>query len=143
MGNARRIICIGNRYVERDAAGAKVHDRLRDRGVPEGIDLIDGGLKGLDLLRFVEGAGRVVFVDAVEGYLPRKGVVVLDAKEIIDVSGRRFDHAAGLGYLLSALPAACGGALPEIAVVGVQGETDGTLIEEAAVRSLELVTGAQ
>ena len=63
-----RIICVGNRYCDRDAVGPRVHDALRSRRLPAGVDLVDGGLGGLRLLGLVEGMGRIVFVDALEGF---------------------------------------------------------------------------
>ena len=47
---AVRIICVGNRLVAADAAGPQVHDRLAGRPLPPGVELVDGGLQGLDLL---------------------------------------------------------------------------------------------
>jgi Ni,Fe-hydrogenase maturation factor len=39
----KRIICIGNRHVAGDAAGPQVYERLRERALPPGVELVDGG----------------------------------------------------------------------------------------------------
>ncbi len=64
----KRIICIGNRFVEEDSAGYQVFQELSLKPLPEDVELIDGGLAGLDLLRFIEGAEEVVFVDSISGF---------------------------------------------------------------------------
>lgn len=132
----KRIICVGNRYNQQDAAGPMVYDRLTRRELPRDVEVIDGGLAGLDLLRFVQGAQRVVFVDAVSGSDGPDGVLVLDVDEAARLAGAMYDHSAGLGYLLRVLPEVCEGTIPEVLLVGVQGVPDQSAIAAAADMSL-------
>ena len=134
----KRIICVGNRYSPRDAAGPLVHDRLTQRELPCDVEVIDGGLAGLDLLRFLQGAQRVVFVDAVFDSDSPDGVVVLDADDAARHAGAAYDHSAGLAYLLRVLPQVCEGEIPEILLVGVQGVPDQSTIAAAADLSLTI-----
>lgn len=141
----RRIICIGNRYVLDDAAGPRVHDRLCGRPLPEGVELIDGGLGGLDLLRHMDGAERVVLVDAVRGFCRAGGVVLLDPAAAGLERPARLDHATGIAYLLASLPHACERSVPEVLLLGVEAppgaaEPDEKAIDEAARMSLLAVT---
>jgi hydrogenase maturation protease len=141
-----RIICVGSRLSDSDAAGPRVHDRLAASALPEGVELVDGGLAGLDLARFVAGARRVVFVDAVRGFSPASrpsAVVVLEAREVAAEAPARFDHAAGLPYLLRALEATAPERAVRIDVVGVEGEADETLVREAAATALRLALGGR
>src|SRR5512136_1627319 len=108
----KRIICIGNRYAAEDAAGPAVYDHLRRLTLPAGLELIDGGLAGLNLLRYLEGAEQVVFVDSVSGYGDPSRVLILGAKEVAALAGSRYEDSAGLAYLLRVLPEVCEGALP-------------------------------
>ncbi|MBI3976747.1 MAG: hydrogenase maturation protease [Chloroflexi bacterium] len=135
----KRIICVGNRFIPADAAGPRVYDALVRRELPDGVQVVDGGLAGLDLLRFVEGVERVVFVDRVVGFGRPGEVVVLDAVEAAVAGGTRYDHAAGLTYLLRALPVVCEGALPDVLLVGIEGEPDEAAIAAAAALSLQVV----
>lgn len=140
----RRIICIGNRLQLADAAGPRVHDRLAALGLPPGVELVDGGLAGLDLARFVRDAEGVVFVDSIAGFAREPGreeVILLSAQEVAAESTSRFDHSAGLPYLLRALPAVLEGPPPPIAIVGVEGEPGPELVERAAHAALGLVAG--
>ncbi len=134
----KRIICIGNRYRFCDAAGPMVYDLLARRDLLPEVELVDGGLAGLDLLRFVQGARRVVFVDAVVGFDEADGVFVLNADEAAVCAEAAFDHAAGLAYLLRVLPQVLDGQLPEVLLVGIQGEPNDSAVETAAELSLSL-----
>jgi hydrogenase maturation protease len=134
------IICIGNRFVEDDAAGPAVYDQLLQmRPWPEDVEIIDGGLMGLNLLPLLERGGRVVFVDAVSGFGRSGEIVLLDQRQILDhEEDSAFDHNAGLAYLLTVLPRVCDGEMPEeIILVGLEG-TSSQLVERAAALSLEV-----
>ncbi|MBE0584164.1 MAG: hydrogenase maturation protease [Desulfofustis sp.] len=134
------IICIGNRFVPADAAGPAVYDRLQELAPGEHIDIVDGGLQGLNLLPWLERGGRVVFVDAVSGFADGGRIVLLGREEIVALPGpHHFDHGAGIGYLLEILPQVCDGELPrEIALVGIEGVYDAPLIDRAARLSIEV-----
>jgi hydrogenase maturation protease len=133
------IICIGNRFVEEDAAGLLVFDRLREmQSLPDGIELIEGGLAGLNLLPLLEQGGRVVFIDAVRGFAGAGEIVLLDQREIHNIESRpHFDHGAGLPYVLAVLPKVCEGILPEeIFLLGLEGVCSVKTIERAARLSI-------
>ncbi|MBM9512852.1 hydrogenase maturation protease [Desulfogranum marinum] len=137
----RCIICIGNRFIADDSAGLAVYDKLCEMQ-PFGaeIDLVEGGVSGLNLLSFLENGGRVVFVDAVRRMADPGEVVVLSAKDIVStLSQDHFGHEAGVPYLLSVLPKVCEGELPEeILLVGIEGGYTLQTIETAADLSLTL-----
>jgi hydrogenase maturation protease len=133
-----RIICVGNRFVEEDSAGPRVHDHLAQAGVPEGVDLVDGGLAGLDLLPLVEECHRVVFVDNVIGFDAQDGVIVLGPAEAAEFASPAYDHGAGLAYLLKVMPGVIEGPLPEVFLVGVEDAPDPGKVEAAAHRAVAL-----
>ena len=135
------IICIGNRFIEEDASGPRVFDRIQAmHPLPAGIELVEGGLAGLNLLSHLEQGGRVVFVDAVRGFTKAGGIVLLNHREILQAPGHlRFDHDAGLPYLLAVLPKVCDGELPEeMVLVGLEGSCVDETIEKAAEMSVSL-----
>lgn len=136
-----RIICIGNRYCAADCAGALVYDRLAGRDLPAGTEVIDGGLAGLGLLGLVEDADRVIFVDQVIGFAEPPGVVVLGPSAVSESQTAQYGHSGGLAYLLSVLPVVCTTSLPEIAVVGIEGQPDAGALDRAADLALELAAG--
>ena len=137
-GNA--IICLGNRYVAGDDVGCRVFDRLSSGELPEEMELVDGGLCGLDLLRLVEGRRRVVFVDALAGLADAGSVVVLSREQVAAYAGG-YGHGAGLPYLLRLLPQVCATPLPEIALVGTElmgNAADESVIGDLAARCMEV-----
>ena len=139
----RRVICLGNRLVPGDDAGPRVYDRLAGVPLPPGVEVIDGGLAGLNLLRLVEGAEQVIFVDAVQGSCAAGGVEMLDAEQVASTAEVGFDHRAGLAYLLRVLPRVCAGPLPRVGIVGIGTPIDGGVddgpIKAAATLALQLV----
>ena len=135
-----RIVCVGNRLEAGDVAGPLVYAHLVANGTPPPIEVIDGGLGGLDLLRWIEGARRLVFVDTVVGFSDTDGLVVLRGDEVGDSADAAFGHSAGLPYLLRVAPQVLEGPLPELYVVGLQGTPTPKRIELAAGLSVELVT---
>lgn len=132
-----RIICIGNRYVDGDAAGYRVFDRLRGRCPPD-VDLVDGGIQGLNLLRLFEGTGRVVIVDSIDVDLAAgRDVVVLDGARVAALADDEgYGHAAGVPFLLRVLPAACD-PVPTVILVGI-GDNNEAALDRAASLALTL-----
>jgi len=133
----RRIIGIGSRFVPRDAAGPKVCEQLLAGTLPDEIEVIDGGLGGIDLLRFMENTERVVFVDSVEGFAPPGQLVILTAGEIATAASG-YGHEAGLPYLVRVLPEVCPPPCPEVLLVGVEGPPSDRLIHSAARLALRV-----
>jgi hydrogenase maturation protease len=138
MDPKKRIICVGNRYRPEDSAGPMVYDQLVTGKLSGDIDVIDGGLAGLNLLRFMNGVDRVVFIDAVSGFRPSGGVIILDTEDASRHADTIFGHGAGLSYFLRVLPEVHDGKLPEIFVVGIEGTPDSDKILEAAEVSLKI-----
>ena len=62
---------IGNIFFGDDGFGVEVVRRLREHGCPDGVDIVDFGIRGLDLTyALLDGYDVAVLVDA----LPRGGV---------------------------------------------------------------------
>ena len=137
----RRIVCVGNRFAPGDDAGPRVFDRLEGERLDDDVQVIDGGLAGLDLLRFVDGATRVVFVDSVRGVAEPGGTMVLSREQAASFAGARWDHAAGLAYLLRVLPDVCEGAVPEVFVVGIEEPAYEDAIERAVALCKRAIDG--
>lgn len=135
-----RIICIGNRFIDCDSAGPKVYDALSRRPPPQGVEYIEGGTAGLNLLGLVDGAKRIVFVDSISGFLTGGGIGVLRPEDIRE-SDAAYSHGADLPYLLRMIPAVCDRPPSVLFVVGIEGDIDDVRIAEAAFTSLQLVSG--
>jgi hydrogenase maturation protease len=67
VADAPRILVagIGNVFLADDAFGPEVVAALRDRDLPDGVDVVDSGIRGLDLAyRLLDGYDVAVLVDA-------------------------------------------------------------------------------
>ena len=135
----KRIICVGNRLMQEDIAGPMVFDQLATRSLPNDVELIDGGLAGLDLLRFISGADLVIFVDTLNGFESSNPVRIVSIDDAARHADAIFDHSAGLTYLLQILPHVHEGKLPEIFLVGIEDLADPHEITNAAELCLELI----
>ena len=132
-----RIICVGNRLAPGDDAGPRVFDRLAQTPLPPGVEAIEGGLMGLDMLGLMEGAERIIFVDAVAGFAPGGGVKVMDALETGGELSAGYGHGGGLSFLLRVLPAVWEGVPPEVLLVGIERPAD----EQSVARAADVCLG--
>ena len=132
------VICCGNRLYPGDDLGSRVFDCLVDKGMPEGIALIDGGLAGLDLLNLMEGRNRVVLVDALAAGFIADGrldqPLILAREELAEMAGN-YGHGAGLPWLAAIAPDVLD-PLPEILLVGAEA-SDG-MIERVVETCIEV-----
>lgn len=133
----RRIVCVGSRLVHGDGAGPAVYDLLASKPLPAGVEVIDGALLGLSLLRAADGAESLVFVDAVSGFGEPGDVLLLSAADVA-AEASPDDHAGGLPALLALIPVACDRPPRSLAVVGLEAPWD----ERALARAAELAVAA-
>lgn len=140
---AARILCIGNRYVGGDDFGPRVYDTLAGMARPAGVEIVDGGLAGLNLLRYLEDGRPVIFVDAVSGFAPIGEIAIIDGDIIARQATGRYDHEAGLPFLLQVLPAVVDNPPPRIRLVGCEGGASDGVVLAAARLSLQLALEAQ
>ena len=106
-----------------DGLGPSVVEALSDVGLPPGVAVVDGGTGGLDLLELMEGAERVIFVDAVNfgGEPGEIAVFAPDEARRLDLGPIASLHSIGLLDVLE-LGKALEIKLPEVTIVGVQPE---------------------
>ena len=136
----RRIICVGNRFVSGDDTGPRVFDFLSKFRLPDGVEVIDGGLAGLNLLSLVESSEKVVFVDSLSGFCEHGKVAELERDALLNgIHAINYGHSGGINYLFRALPFVCEGKLPDIFVVGSEGIADNKTIKSIAEKSLEII----
>ncbi len=133
----KRIICIGNRLLDGDAAGPRVYDCLTAGPDESDVEIIDGGIAGLNLLGLIDGTERIVFVDSVSGYAEPGRTVVLTPDQV-PLPETVYDHGAGLSYLFTVLSQACDRAPSEVYLVGIEGPAGEAAIADAAMMAKEL-----
>jgi hydrogenase maturation protease len=116
------LLGLGNILMRDDGVGVHAVKAVQERfEVPPELDIVDGGTAGLDLLPFLEGRDRVLFVDAVDfgqepGFI---GELVNDAIPAFFGKDKASLHHVGLpevlatAQLLNILP-------EEICLIGIQ-----------------------
>lgn len=114
------IIGVGNLLLGDEGIGIHVVEELSKRNLPANVEVIDGGTGGVALLSLMEGAGKVIIVDAVLGGNSPGKIYVLDAERLMKgvvkfISLHEMDLLSTLmiGRELGKLP-------PELILVGVE-----------------------
>lgn len=125
------VLGLGNILLGDEGVGVRVVERLLEQyDFPEGVRVMDGGTLGLDLLPYVEGASRLLVIDAVQARKPPGALVRMVGDEIpifLDAS-KVSPHQEGLQDLLAV--AVLKGYLPEEVVFwGAQVESLGVGLE--------------
>jgi hydrogenase maturation protease len=108
MGKRILVAGIGNIFLADDGFGVEVVKRLAERELPEGVEVVDFGIRGLDLAYALQdGYEVVIFVDAtprgeepgtvyvIEAEIEEEGEVALDTHGMDPVKVLRFARAMG------------------------------------------------
>jgi hydrogenase maturation protease len=65
-GGGTVVIGLGNPIMADDGVGIAALERLRAAGAPAGVELVDGGTWGMNLLPVIEAADKLVLMDAID-----------------------------------------------------------------------------
>jgi hydrogenase maturation protease len=68
MGNGKdniRVICCGNPFKGDDGVGIEVFRLLEKETFPEHVEIIEGGILGINLLFLFNGCNKIILVDSV------------------------------------------------------------------------------
>lgn len=141
------VLGVGNILLSDEGTGVRVVEALQDRyEVPEGVELLDGGTCGMDLLDVIADRDRLILVDVVDTGSPPGTVVCFGGGDIpAAFRTKSSPHQLGLADVLAML-ALLGSAPREVTVIGVQPsslELGLTLSPVVAERFEELVALVQ
>jgi hydrogenase maturation protease len=115
------IVGLGNPLRGDDGLGVRAAELLAGRALPAGVEVVDGGMPGLDLVNLMEGWPRVILIDAAHlGKAPGQFArFTLDEVRLPGDNDPLSIHDAGLREAL--LLAQVLGVLPEqVIIYGVQ-----------------------
>jgi hydrogenase maturation protease len=117
------VLGIGNLIMSDDGVGMRVVEQLAKRyRIPEGVQLLQGGTLGLNLLPDLQGVERLLVVDALETGEPPGTLLRLAGDEIPLAFETRFSpHEMGLKDLLT-VAALMGESPHEVVLWGIQPE---------------------
>ncbi len=95
---ATLVVGLGNPLRGDDGVGVRVAQALTAKALPPGVEVVDGGTRGLGIVNLIEGRRRVIFVDAADvGRSPGQFVrFTLDEAHLRGDDQSLTVHAAGL-----------------------------------------------
>jgi len=124
------VLGVGNLLLSDEGVGVRALDELERRfTIPPGVELLDGGTAGMELLGQLAGRSVLVILDAVNCGKPPGTLVRFADAEVPAVFRRKISpHQLGISDLLAA--ARLTGILPErLVLFGVQPKELGTGLE--------------
>ncbi len=84
------VLGLGNPIMGDDGVGIIALERFRERyGEHDGVELMDGGTWGMNLLPWIESAGKLLLVDAIRAGLAPGADVFLDGPDLPRVLGQK------------------------------------------------------
>lgn len=102
----KRIVVLGLGNLIRSDDGVGVHATralMRDPRVPDGVEVIEGGTRGLDLLPAIEDATHVLALDAVNTCAAGGTLTRFDLSQLGLLPGSPTVHQLGFADLMEAL----------------------------------------
>ena len=67
-----------------DGVGVRVVEHMKDTGMPPDVEILDGGVLGLNLLYYIEGRKKVIVIDAVSVGNPTGTIYRFTEKALIE-----------------------------------------------------------
>jgi hydrogenase maturation protease len=114
------VVGVGNTILSDDGVGVHAARLLQsDPRVPMGVEILDGGTLGLELVPHLSDASRILFLDAVNSGLTPGTPVRMTGGDLLGLSGGWSVHQLGVADLIAVL--ALASTKPQdIVVLGVQ-----------------------
>ena len=139
------VLALGNPIRSDDGVGIAALRCLEgDPRVPEFVELVEGGTKGLELVAYINGMTRLLVLDAVEADAAAGTIVSMQGGELRALPGNGNVHDLALADILNALRL-LGQEPRETILLGVQPRTTelGTSLSESVKSALpDLVEAA-
>lgn len=133
------VVGVGNLIHTDDGLGVHAIRRLQaDPRVPTGVELIDGGTFGIELLAYLENCSRLLLLDAVDVGQAAGTLVRMAGEDLFGLPGGASVHQLGIADLLATLPLVSN-APEEVVLLGAQpASTDwGCELTEAVAAALD------
>ncbi len=138
------VLGIGNVLMMDDSVGVRAVEELEKKYCfPEGVELLDGGTSGIDLLSYIGGRDHLIIIDALKSGLPPGTVMRVEGEDVpARFMTRISPHQLGLSDVLAA--ATISGRLPgNLVLFGIEPKTVrlGLGLSEEVRSSLDKLVG--
>lgn len=121
MNKKKLVIGLGNTLLRDEGVGVKCVEYLRDKGLGDGIKLVEGATLGFDMLDEIEGFEKVLIVDAVDMGKEPGHIASFDAERVLSLpcSGKFSLHEIGLVEIIQ-VAKRIGYDFSNVRIVGIQ-----------------------
>ena len=117
------ILGIGNVLLKDEGIGVRVAEKMQQMSLPPDVEVLEGGVKGLDLIYFIEGREKVIVVDAVKAGAPPGTLFRFTDKDLAAKKGTlRSAHGIDFSDVI-AITGFMGIKPPEIVFLGIEPES--------------------
>jgi len=114
------LVGIGSPILCDDGVGLHVLQRLRARGLPEGVEAVELGTGGLALMDLLEGYERAVIVDAIVTGAPPGTIHLLSGNDMARAAHLGPGHDVDLPTALEIAAGVLGRQMPAVVVVAIE-----------------------
>jgi len=116
------ILGVGNVLLKDEGIGVRVAEKMMEMSLPPDVEVLEGGVKGLDLLYYIEGREKIVVVDTVKAGAPPGTLFRFTDR---DLAGKKGVMRSAHGIDFSDVVAISGfmGNKPEIVFLGIEPES--------------------
>ena len=121
------ILGIGNYLMKDDGVGSHIIEYILESGMelPEGVEAIDGGTAGYDLIPLMQGRDKIVIVDALKVDDEPGSVYRFTPEHLTSSKSSVFSHDLGVRDIIKQLQLS--GYDPDIEIIGIVPEDIETL----------------
>ena len=136
------VIGIGNLLLMDEGIGVHTINELETHDLPKSIEIYDGGTGGFKLIDLMQGAARVIFIDAVETGKAPGSVTIFSAEDVHSIYNKKKYSLHDTDLMEIIKMAEMLGNPPMIEIVGIQPKTINygtTLSKELAVSMSNIV----
>ena len=136
------VIGIGNLLLMDEGIGVHTINELEKHDLPGSIEIYDGGTGGFKLIDLMQGAARVIFIDAVDTGKAPGSVTIFRAEEVHSIYNKKKYSLHDTDLMEIIKMAEMLGNPPMIEIVGIQPKTINygtTLSKELAVSMSNIV----
>lgn len=97
------VLGVGNLLLQDEGAGVRAVEQFaRQYLTPEGVELLDGGTSGIELLYYIQGRDSLIIVDVVKGGSRPGTVFRMEGEEVPALFQKKISpHQLGLSDLLA------------------------------------------
>jgi hydrogenase maturation protease len=97
------VLGIGNLLLQDEGAGVRAVEEFERRyAIPDGVELLDGGTSGIELLQYIQGKDCLILLDVVKSGNPPGTFIRLDGENVPALFQKKISpHQLGLSDLLA------------------------------------------